>query len=85
MKRAKDYLAAKDPKKAVIEFKVASQNMPNDAEPVYQLGMTYLGLGNRAQALSAFQKIADARMGLRSLEFVKAARAMGLSSAVVQR
>lgn len=59
MKRAKDYVAAKDLKKAAIEFRVASQNMPADAEPMYQLGMTYLALGSRQQALAAFQKAAD--------------------------
>ena len=42
MASGKNYLAAKDYKRAVIEFKVASQNMPKDPEPLYQLGMTYL-------------------------------------------
>ena len=59
MQRAKNYLAAKDLKKAAIEFRIASQNMPRDAEPVYQLGMTDLALGARQQALAAFQKAAD--------------------------
>ncbi len=51
----KGYLAAKEYKKAAIEFKVASQNMPKDAEPVYLLGMTYLGAGAAKLALEAFQ------------------------------
>src|ERR1035441_7418401 len=45
--RGKSYLTKKQLKKAVFEFKVAAQSMPKDAEPVYQLGMTYLAGGNR--------------------------------------
>ena len=43
MSRGKRYLAAKDYRKASIAFRVASQNMPKDAEPFYQLALTYLG------------------------------------------
>jgi len=56
MKRGLEDLAKKDYKKAVVEFKVASQNMPKDAEPVYQLGMTYLAGGASKQAVEAFTK-----------------------------
>jgi len=58
MKNGRDYRAKKDLKKAAIEFRVAAQNMPKDAEPVYELGMTYIAAGARAQALSTFQKAA---------------------------
>src|ERR1700690_1279675 len=40
LQKGKNYVAKKDYRKAVIEFKIASQNMPKDAEPFYQLGMT---------------------------------------------
>jgi cellulose synthase operon protein C len=59
LQQARGYLAAKDLKKAVIEFRVAAQNMPKDAVPMYELGKTYLALGARAQALSAFEKTAE--------------------------
>jgi Tfp pilus assembly protein PilF len=56
MSRGKRYLSAGDFKKASIEFKVASQNMPKDAEPVYQLAMTYLKGGASRQALESLNK-----------------------------
>lgn len=37
MLRGRRFIAAKEYRKAIIEFKVASQNMPKDAEPFYQL------------------------------------------------
>lgn len=58
MRNGKKYLAAKEYKKAAIEFKVASQNMPRDAEPLYQLGINYLSAGAAQLALEAFQKAA---------------------------
>ncbi|HYA16557.1 MAG TPA: tetratricopeptide repeat protein, partial [Bryobacteraceae bacterium] len=54
--QGKAYLEKKDYKRAVIEFKVASQNMPKDAEPVYQLGMAYLKGGAVRPGLEALQK-----------------------------
>jgi tetratricopeptide (TPR) repeat protein len=56
MKKGSQYLAGKDYRKAIIEFKVASQNMPKDAGPIYQLGMTYLSAGANRLAAEAFQK-----------------------------
>ncbi len=56
MSRGKIYLNARDFRKAAIEFKVASQNMPRDAEPVYQLAMTYLKGSAPQQALEALNK-----------------------------
>ncbi len=55
MKRGKDYLTAKN-LPAAIEFRVASQNMPTDAEPQYQLGMTYLLAGAEQPAIESFGK-----------------------------
>jgi tetratricopeptide (TPR) repeat protein len=56
MKRGETEFAAKQYKKAVIDFKVAAQNMPKDAEPVYRLGMTYLQAGAARLAVEAFTK-----------------------------
>lgn len=56
MKRGNAAVEKKDYKTAVVEYKVASQNMPKDAEPVYQLGMTYLRVGAARQAVEAFTK-----------------------------
>src|SRR5579863_4203884 len=63
IKKGRLYLAAKEFKKAAIEFKVASQNMPRDAEPVFQLGMTYLTAGATRQAVETFQKAAALNPG----------------------
>jgi tetratricopeptide (TPR) repeat protein len=57
LKRGLHYLADKSYKKAVIEFKVASQNMPKDPEPIYRLGMVYLSAGAIRQAVESFQKV----------------------------
>ncbi len=46
----------KDYRKAAVEFRVAAQNMPRDAEPVFELGMTYLQSGQGQQAAQALQK-----------------------------
>ena len=56
MARGKHFVEAKDYRKAVIEFKVASQNMPKDAEPVFQLGMAYLRGGAARLAVESFAK-----------------------------
>ena len=56
LKRGRQYAANKNYKKAVIEFKIASQNMPKHAEPVVALGMTYLSAGATRLAVEAFQK-----------------------------
>lgn len=54
--RGRKEFAAKEYRKAVIDFKVASQNMPKDAEPVYQLGMLYLTVGATQEAIESFTK-----------------------------
>jgi tetratricopeptide (TPR) repeat protein len=58
MAKGKGYLGKKDYRRAVIEYKVASQNMPKDAEPLYQLGMTYLAAGSARLAYETFSKAA---------------------------
>ena len=54
MTRGRKFAASNEFRKAVIEFKVASQNMPKDPEPVYQLGMTYLRAGAAELAVESF-------------------------------
>lgn len=56
MKRGLAAFTRKDYPRAALEFKIAAQNMPKDAEPVYQLGMTYLKAGAGQQAFDAFHK-----------------------------
>jgi tetratricopeptide (TPR) repeat protein len=56
MKRGQAAIDKKDYKTAVVEYKVASQNMPKDAEPLYQLGMTYVAVGAGKQAVEAFSR-----------------------------
>jgi tetratricopeptide (TPR) repeat protein len=58
MAKGNKYFDAKQFKKASIEFKVASQNMPRDAEPIYKLGLTYRAAGAAKAALEQFQKAA---------------------------
>jgi tetratricopeptide (TPR) repeat protein len=56
IKRGNQYLGEKNYRKAVIEFKVASQNMPKDPEPQFLLAMTYLHAGATRLAVESFQK-----------------------------
>ena len=53
MEKGKSAAARKNYHAAIVDFEVASQNMPRDAEPVYQLGMAYLGMGWAARAVDA--------------------------------
>ena len=56
--RGKKAMDAKDFRKAVIEFKVASQNMPKDVEPLYQLGKAYMQANAAKLAYETFTKAA---------------------------
>ena len=57
LRRGKNYLEKRDYARAVLEFRNARRVMPRDAEPYYQEGLAYLGLGNRG---SAFQSLSQA-------------------------
>lgn len=59
MQRGKDWLAKQQPRRAIIEFKVASQNMPKHAEPLFQLGMAYLKTGDLTLAWGALRKATE--------------------------
>jgi len=54
--RGKALLAQKDYPRAILEFRNATNAMPKDAEPYYQMGLAYLESGNGASALQAFQR-----------------------------
>src|SRR4051812_43394902 len=49
----------KDYSRALLEFKNAANAMPKDAEPYYQIGVTYLASGNYATAATAFRKATE--------------------------
>lgn len=63
MKKGKEWLAKQDPKRAIIEFKVASQNMPKHAEPLFQLGMAYLRTREFSLAYEALLKATEVEPG----------------------
>lgn len=56
MKKGREAFEKQEYRKAVIEFKVASQNMPTHAEPLYRLGLTYQKVGAVPLAFQSFQK-----------------------------
>lgn len=56
LRRGNQDVGQRDYRKAAVEFKVASQNMPKDPEPLYLLGMAYLKGGAAKLAVDAFQK-----------------------------
>ena len=48
-------LAKKDYGRAALEFRNAVKVMPKDAEPYYQLGLTYLASGNARNGVAALR------------------------------
>jgi tetratricopeptide (TPR) repeat protein len=59
MELGKKLLAKKDYARAGLEFRNAIQAAPADAEPYYQLGLTYLGADNRNLAMGCFRKATE--------------------------
>lgn len=59
MELGKKRLQNRDYARAGLEFRNALQIAPADAEAYYQLGLTYLGAGNRSLAASCFRKAAE--------------------------
>jgi putative PEP-CTERM system TPR-repeat lipoprotein len=55
----KKRLQTNDYVRAGLEFRKAIQTAPADAEPYYQLGLTYLGSGNRTLAVGCFRKATE--------------------------
>ena len=58
-KRARQYIEKKEFKKAVIELKNVIQLAPEDDEANYELGETYLKLGNRVAAAHEVETLKD--------------------------
>lgn len=52
-------LQKKDYSRANLEFRNAIQAAPADAEPYYQLGLTYLAAGNPGSAITCFRKATE--------------------------
>ncbi|HUB33429.1 MAG TPA: tetratricopeptide repeat protein [Bryobacteraceae bacterium] len=57
--RGKKYFAQKDYQRAILEFRTASQFKAQDAEPWYQLGISYLAAKQIAQAVPALRKATE--------------------------
>ena len=54
--RGNQWLARQDYQRALIEFRNAANAMPKDAEPVYRMGLAYLGRGDTRAAYQSFLK-----------------------------
>jgi tetratricopeptide (TPR) repeat protein len=59
LKRGAELLAKKDYSRALLEFQNASQAMPKDAEPYYQMGLAYLGLANIRGSAASFRRATE--------------------------
>jgi Tfp pilus assembly protein PilF len=58
LKHGKELRASKDFSRAMLEFRNAAQAMPKDAEPHYQIGLTFLTMRDNRYAMVAFRKAA---------------------------
>ena len=59
LKRGAALTAKKDYGRAILEFRNAIKAMPKDAEPYYQLGLTYLAAGNFANGFVALRRATE--------------------------
>jgi len=46
-----------DYRRAMLEYKIASQNTPRDPEPIYRLGLAALEAKDGKAAVGAFEKV----------------------------
>ena len=56
LENGRKHLLSHDFNNAILDFKNASQSMPKDAEPHYQLGLAELGLGQGQAAADEFRR-----------------------------
>src|SRR3954451_25293730 len=56
LERGKQFLKSEAYSRALLEFRNAIQVKPGDAEPYYQLGLAYQGLGETGAAAASFRK-----------------------------
>lgn len=59
LSKGKAFMEQKEYSRAQIEFKNASQAMPRDAEPVYQMAMAAMAAGNASAAVAALRKAVE--------------------------
>src|ERR1700685_2661256 len=59
LKKGAELRDKKDYSRALLEFKNASLAMPKDAEPYYQMGLTFMAAGGPANALTLFRKATE--------------------------
>lgn len=90
LKRGQALLAQKDYPRALLEFRNASRAMPKDAEPYYQMGLTYLESGDAASAVHAFERATTlnpkhSAAQLKLAEFMTASRDQNIVQQAVTR
>src|SRR3974377_1499356 len=56
LQQGKEHFQKKDYVRAVLDFKNAAQAKPSDAEAYYQLGNTYLAMGNMRAGIDALRR-----------------------------
>lgn len=59
LRRGEALREKKDYPRAFLEFRNASVAMPKDAEPYYQMGITYLATGNLASGIASLRKATE--------------------------
>src|SRR6202161_3055514 len=59
LKKGAELRDKKDYSRALLEFKNASLAMPKDAEPYYQMALTYIATGSIANAGAFFRKATE--------------------------
>src|SRR5580698_8655386 len=59
LRRGQSFVEKKDYSRALLEFKNASLAMPKDAEPYYQMGITYLATGSVPTGVAALRKATE--------------------------
>jgi Tfp pilus assembly protein PilF len=59
LQRGKSLLARKDYARALLQFKTAAQAKPSDAEPYYQMGLVYSGMGDLNSAATSFRQATE--------------------------
>src|SRR5271169_4131521 len=55
MRLGKEAVQKKDYSRAAIEFKIAARSLPKDPEPLFQLALVYLEIGDVNTAVQALQ------------------------------
>ena len=59
LESGKKYVEQKDYARAILQFKNAARSRPTDPEPYYQLGLTYLAIGDLRSTVAHLAKAAE--------------------------